>query len=82
MTWAPLSYDKVLEANGKVQAIFDEKVKAAKGKDTIVVDMTNMNSGARKGALKSIEGVEGEYHKVAVVFNFKGAEEIIKKDSC
>ncbi len=79
MTWAPLSYDKVLEANGKVQAIFDEKVKAAKGKDTIVVDMTNMNSGARKGALKSIEGVENEYHKTAVVFNFKGAEEIIKK---
>ena len=79
MTWAPLSYDKVLEANKKVQVLFDAKVKDAKGKDTIVVDMTNMNSGARKGALKSIEGVENEYHKTAVVFNFKGAEEIIKK---
>ena len=79
MTWAPLSYDKVLEANKKVQVLFDKEVKDAKGKDTIVVDMTNMNSGARKGALKSIEGVENEYHKTAVVFNFKGAEEIIKK---
>ena len=82
MNWtgAPKTvYSKVLEANKKVQILFDAKVKDAKGKDTIVVDMTNMNSGARKGALKSIEGVEHEYHKTAVVFNFKGAEEIIKK---
>lgn len=79
MTWAPLSYDKVLEANGKVQEIFNKRVAEGKGKETIVVDMTNMNSGSRKGALKVIEGVEGEYHKVAVVFSFKGAEETIKK---
>jgi flagellar biosynthesis GTPase FlhF len=82
MNWpgAPKTvYSKVLEANKKVQILFDAKVKDAKGKDTIVVDMTNMNSGARKVALKSIEGVESEYHKTAVVFNFKGAEEIIKK---
>ncbi len=79
MTWAPLSYDKVLEANGKIQDIFNKRIAEGKGKENIVVDMTNMNSGSRKGALKVIEGVEGEYHKVAVVFNFKGAEEIIKK---
>jgi hypothetical protein len=82
MNWpgAPKTvYSKVLEANKKVQVLFDAKVRDAKGKDTIVVDMTNMNSGARKVALKSIEGVENEYHKTAVVFNFKGAEEIIKK---
>jgi hypothetical protein len=41
--------------------------------------MTNMNVGSRKGALKPIEGSEDEYKKVAVVFNFKGAEDIIKK---
>jgi hypothetical protein len=79
MTWSPLSYDKVLEANGKVQDIFNKRVVDGKGKENIVVDMTNMNSGSRKGALKVIEGVEGEYHKVAVVFSFKGAEETIKK---
>ena len=79
MTWAPLSYDKVLEANGKVQEIFNKRVAEGKGKETIVVDMTNMNSGSRKGALKVIEGLEEEYHKVAVVFSFKGAEETIKK---
>jgi hypothetical protein len=79
MTWSPLSYDKVLEANGKIQDIFNKRVAEGKGKENIVVDMTNMNSGSRKGALKVIEGVEGEYHKVAVVFSFKGAEETIKK---
>jgi hypothetical protein len=62
-----------------VQTLFTQRVSGAKGKDNIVVDMTNMNAGSRKGALKSIEGQEDEYHKVAVVFNFKGAEDIIKK---
>jgi hypothetical protein len=75
----PLSYDKVLEANKKVQDIFNQRVAQGKGKENIVVDMTNMSAGARKGALKAIEGNEDDYHKVAVVFNFKGAEDIIKK---
>ena len=82
MNWpgAPkLVYDKVVEANGKVQKLFTDKVAGAKGQDNIVVDMTNMNSGSRKGALKAIEGSEDEYRKIAVVFNFKGAEEVIKK---
>lgn len=79
MTWQPLSYDKVLEANGKVAELFNKKVLEAKGKENIVVDMTNMNVGSRKGALKAIEGSEDEYKKIAVVFNFKGAEEVIKK---
>jgi len=79
MTWAPLSYDKILEANTKVGDLFNKKVSEAKGQDNIVVDMTNMNVGSRKGALKPIEGSEDEYKKVAVVFNFKGAEDIIKK---
>ena len=79
MTWRPLSYDKVLEANGKVAELFNKKVLEAKGQENIVVDMTNMNAGSRKGALKAIEGSEDEYRKIAVVFNFKGAEEVIKK---
>jgi hypothetical protein len=79
MTWQPLSYDKVLEANGKVAELFNKKVLEAKGQENIVVDMTNMNAGSRKGALKAIEGSEDEYRKIAVVFNFKGAEEVIKK---
>lgn len=79
MTWAPLSYDKILEANTKVADLFSKKVLEAKGQDNIVVDMTNMNAGSRKSALKPIEGSEDEYKKIAVVFNFKGSEDIIKK---
>ena len=45
----------------------------------VVVDMTNMNASSRKNAMKAIEGNEDEYHKVAVDFKFKGAEEVIKK---
>ena len=82
MTWpgAPkLVYDKVIEANNKVQSLFTDRVSGAKNQDNIVVDMTNMNSGSRQGALKAIEGQESDYHKIAVVFKFKGSEEIIKK---
>lgn len=82
MNWpgAPkVVYSKVVEANGKVQQLFNQRVAGAKGQDNIVVDMTNMGSGARKSALKAIEGNESEYEKIAVVFNFKGSEEIIKK---
>jgi hypothetical protein len=80
MTWADTVFDKVFKANGEVQNIFGQRVKDAhpSGQD-IVVDMTNMNPGARKGALKAIEGNEGEYITVAVDFKFAGAEEIIKK---
>ena len=80
MTWQPFSYDKVMEANNKIQELFLQRVSEAvpSGKD-IVVDMTNMNANSRKGALQAIEGSEKDYEKIAVVFNFEGAEEIIKK---
>ena len=80
MTWSDKVFDKVLEANGKVQSEFMNKVSGAvpSGKD-IVVDMTNMSAGARKGALKAIEGSEGEYEKIAVVFKFQGGEDVIKQ---
>jgi hypothetical protein len=80
MTWAKTVFDKVLKANGEVQNIFNQRVSGAhpSGQD-IIVDMTNMNPGARKGALKAIEGNENEYTTIAVDFKFAGAEEIIKK---
>jgi hypothetical protein len=80
MTWQPLSFDKVLMANSKIQQRFSDRVSAAAGSgQDIVVDMTNMNAGARKGALKAIEGKEQDYEKIAVVFNFKGAEDLIMR---
>lgn len=80
MTWAETVFDKVMSANGEVQNHFASKVKGAhpSGQD-VVVDMTNMNAGSRKGALAAIEGNEGEYMTVAVDFKFAGAEELIKK---
>ena len=80
MTWAKTIFDKVQEANGKVQQLMNSKVSGANpsGQD-IVVDMTNMNAGSRKSAMKAIEGNEDKYHKVAVDFRFKGAEDVIKK---
>ena len=77
--WSPLSYSKVTEANSKVANLFNDLVRGAKGEKNIVVDMTNMNADSRKGALKAIAGKEDEYKKVAVVFNFKGIEDLIKK---
>ena len=80
MTWAKSVFNKVLEANGKVQTQMSARVKGAvpSGKN-IVIDMTNMNAGARKNALKAIEGNEDKYHAVAVDFKFQGAEDTIKK---
>ena len=80
MTWAKTVFDKVQEADGKVQQLMNSRVSGAhtSGED-VVVDMTNMNAGSRKSAMKAIEGNEGDYHKVAVDFKFKGAEDVIKK---
>jgi len=75
----PVAYDKVIQANRRVFGRFSGRVTEAKGQPVIIVDMTNMTPGARKGALKAIEGVKDEYEKIAVVFNFEGAEDIIKK---
>ena len=80
MTWASSVFDKVLEANGKVRQLFNERVSGAipSGKD-IVVDMTNMDQRSRGNALAAIEGSEQDYKKIAVVFQFKNTEEFIKR---
>jgi predicted kinase len=80
MTWQPLSYSNILDANKVINDKLNDKIKNAStsGRD-IVVDMTNMTANARKQALKSISGKEDMFHKVAVVFPFHGAEHIIKK---
>jgi predicted kinase len=79
MTWQPLSFNKVIDANNEVQSIFTERVSGSvpSGQD-IVVDMTNMNANARKRALQAVKGSEEDYEKIAVVFEFEGAEELIK----
>ena len=79
MTWAKSAFDKVLEANAKVQDLFNQRNADAKtAKENIVIDMTNMNAGARKRALDSVSS-DDAVEKIAVVFEFEGSEEIIKK---
>ena len=78
MTWSPMVFSKVMGANNQVQSQFESRVGGAAGADKdIVVDMTNMNAGSRKSALKAVSG--GNFKKVAVVFEFKGAEDVIQK---
>lgn len=78
MGWSKTAFKDVLDANGKVHGMFMSKVGgAASSGNNVVVDMTNMNAPARKQALKAVEGAD--YEKIAVVFEFAGAEEFIKK---
>jgi len=77
--WSDKSFSKVLDANNQVHKNFMQRVSQAvpSGKD-IVVDMTNMSANSRRSALRAIQGAEEEYEKIAVVFEFKGFEDIIK----
>lgn len=78
MFWASSAFSKVLAANAEVQSRFKQRVSEAAGYNRdIVVDMTNMTPGARKRALKAVEN--GDFEKIAVVFEFKGAEDVIQK---
>lgn len=70
--------DQIIEANNKVQKLFNERVREARGQEKIVVDMTNLTVNSRKSALKSVSGLESEYYKIAVVFKFLGFEDLIR----
>jgi hypothetical protein len=80
MTWTKVVFDKVQNANDIVQKTFNARLSQAPiSNQDIVVDMTNMNAAARKSALNAIKGNEQDFEKIAVVFEFEGAENIIKK---
>ena len=80
MPWTDLAYDRLVKINGYVHHLLTTKIEQAvnSGND-IVVDMTNMNKGSRKRALKYLGDKSDEYEKIAVIFKFQGAEDIIKK---
>ena len=90
MTWAQSVFSLVMEANGKVQSAFNQRVSGAVPrfddvKPDIVVDMTNMNVAARSRALQAVSGArskshyQGDYEKIAVDFKFEGAEDVIMR---
>ena len=80
MKWTELAYSRLVKMNGYIHYLLTSKIENAvnSGKD-IVVDMTNMNKGSRKRALKYLGDKSDEYEKIAIVFKFQGAEDIIKK---
>jgi len=82
MPWTELVYSRLLKINGYVHYLLTTKIEQAVNSDNdIVVDMTNMNKGSRKRALKYLGDKSDEYEKIAVVFKFQGGEDIIKKVS-
>ena len=78
--WSKFSYDKVALANKEVTNRQETRIAGAapSGRD-IVVDMTNLTAQSRADMLGAIKAPEKDYKKIAVVFEFEGAEEIIKK---
>lgn len=79
MTWQPLSWSKISELNTEIQKRFDQKVSDSSGKSCVVVDMTNMSKKSRKGILDKVIAATGsEYKKIAVDFEFRGFEGVIK----
>ena len=80
MTWTDKVFSKIQQLNGQVQQLFNKRVKdAIRSNKDIFVDMTNMNKGSRQKAIDFVKDNSDEYYKIAVVFEFKGSEDIIKK---
>ena len=68
-------WDKVVQANNDVAEVFKQRFpEAVKSGQDIIIDMTNMSVGARKGIIGNFEGAVKDYKKVAVVFNFEGSD--------
>lgn len=80
MTWTKTVFDKVKEANEKIKPLMNYRMSGAHDSDQdVVVDLTHMTKSERDATIKELESDGDEYYKVAVDFEFKGAEDIIKK---
>jgi predicted kinase len=73
MKWATRVYSNVQEANDLINKMLEQEFKKAvdSGKH-VVVDMTNMTIGARKGALKYVDGKD--FFKRAIVFTLQESD--------
>jgi hypothetical protein len=76
-SWTKLVFADVLDANKEVQFRFNNRVADAPAMSDNI-DMTNMNSSARKNNLRSFGNLQ-DYEKIAVVFEFQGIEDSILK---
>jgi predicted kinase len=57
----------------------DRAALAASSGQDIVVDMTNTSPGARRGALNAVKGAEDQFEKIAVVFDVRGKEDLVRR---
>jgi predicted kinase len=77
INYPKIVFSKIHKANDIVQTIFKKTMKSAKLSDkNIVIDLTNMRVSDRIDKLNIISNPEDI--RIAVVFNFKGKEKIIK----
>lgn len=74
-----LSYDKVLQSNNEINKKLEDRFTNASENKYVIVDMTNMSKFARQNALNKLSPILPNHEKIAVVFNFKGGEDLIKK---
>ncbi|MFA5067741.1 MAG: AAA family ATPase [Candidatus Izemoplasmatales bacterium] len=77
MSWANSVFEKVMLANNAVKEIFSNAAKKAKSSSkNVVVDLTNMKISDRMQILSDVSRPNDI--KVAVIFNFKGKDKILK----
>jgi predicted kinase len=81
-----LTYDDLFKSehralNGRVNSILRDRIDFVKKSydENIVIDMTNMSIKSRRKGFDAIKGVEEDFRKIAVVFNFKNDMDVIKK---
>lgn len=73
MKWAKRVFSNIQDANNLINKKLEDRFKSAIDSDRhIVVDMTNMTVGARKSALKYVEGKD--FFKRAVVFTLQDSD--------
>jgi predicted kinase len=80
MTWTDKVYSNIQKANNLINSKLEEKFKRAVDSGRhVIVDMTNMTIGARKGALKYVEG--RDFFKRAIVFTLQDSNlpELIRR---
>lgn len=79
-TFKAVEDETIKKAKEVINNRFFKRIKDAVRQDKdIVVDMTHMSAKSRKKSLEIIKGYENEYNKIAIIFNFSGSEDIIKK---
>jgi len=77
MYWRKTVFNKVTDGNNRVSEILNQNLENAKTTNkNIIVDLTNMRVKDRLASLEKISNPKDI--KIAVVFNFKGKENIIK----